>query len=177
MQRIKLSNITPGNKKINISNEELIKLNKVKSISEIAKSLNVSYQALSQHFKVNDMPIRKVDRTTIKMPKQYEYNENYFENIDNEHKAYWLGFIMADGCLIKKHKNRNGLTLSINLMSSDNLHLQKLIDDVGGNLRITYGKNPGSKFISDGKEVSIRPSKFCRLDINSKKLCNDLINH
>lgn len=26
--------------------------------------------------------------------------EDYFEVIDNEHKAYWLGFLMADGCIL-----------------------------------------------------------------------------
>jgi len=31
--------------------------------------------------------------------KGRSYNINYFENIDSEDKAYWLGFIQADGCL------------------------------------------------------------------------------
>ena len=29
--------------------------------------------------------------------KVYYLNENYFEKIDTEEKAYWLGFIYADG--------------------------------------------------------------------------------
>lgn len=33
---------------------------------------------------------------------KYRYNENYFENIDTEEKAYWLGFIFADGFITKK---------------------------------------------------------------------------
>ena len=28
---------------------------------------------------------------------EYNYNEKYFETIDSEHKAYWLGFLYADG--------------------------------------------------------------------------------
>ncbi len=37
--------------------------------------------------------------------KRKKYNENYFEQIDNENKAYWLGFIYADGYVRKKlHK-------------------------------------------------------------------------
>ena len=27
------------------------------------------------------------------------FNENYFETIDCEYKTYWLGFLMADGCI------------------------------------------------------------------------------
>ena len=28
-----------------------------------------------------------------------DYNRHIFDNIDNEEKAYWLGFIVADGYL------------------------------------------------------------------------------
>ena len=33
---------------------------------------------------------------------QAKINHDYFENIDSEHKAYWLGFIYADGSITKK---------------------------------------------------------------------------
>lgn len=33
------------------------------------------------------------------------YNENYFEKIDSEDKAYFLGLIAADGCIINNEKN------------------------------------------------------------------------
>lgn len=40
----------------------------------------------------------------------------YFSQIDTEYKAYILGFIYADGCLIKPNGNRQGrLTISIQL--------------------------------------------------------------
>ena len=29
----------------------------------------------------------------------YKINDRYFEIIDNPNKAYWLGFIAADGCV------------------------------------------------------------------------------
>ena len=32
---------------------------------------------------------------------KYSVNDNYFENIDSEDKAYFLGFMMADGNLSK----------------------------------------------------------------------------
>jgi hypothetical protein len=33
------------------------------------------------------------------MPK-YKFNENFFKDIDTENKAYWLGFLYADGCIL-----------------------------------------------------------------------------
>ena len=34
-----------------------------------------------------------------KVESWYRFNENYFEKIDTEDKAYFLGFIVADGCV------------------------------------------------------------------------------
>ena len=29
--------------------------------------------------------------------RKYSFNEHYFDNIDCQEKAYWLGFFAADG--------------------------------------------------------------------------------
>lgn len=42
------------------------------------------------------------------LSKRPKFNENIFENIDNQEKAYWLGFLMADGYVTK---NRLGISL------------------------------------------------------------------
>ena len=56
------------------------------------------------------------------------YNRNIFNKIDNEEKAYWLGFIVADGYLnINKHM------LRIKHGNRDRSHLIKFIKFVGGN--------------------------------------------
>ena len=56
------------------------------------------------------------------------YNRNIFNKIDNEEKAYWLGFIVADGYLnINKHM------LRIKLGNRDRSHLIKFIKFIGGN--------------------------------------------
>lgn len=36
--------------------------------------------------------------------RKYTFNFNFFEKIDNELKAYWLGFLYADGCIHKINK-------------------------------------------------------------------------
>ena len=55
--------------------------------------------------------------------KSPRINEEIFDCIDTEEKAYWLGFIYADGCnQLDKH------VFSINLSAKDIDHLEKLKD-------------------------------------------------
>jgi hypothetical protein len=60
--------------------------------------------------------------------RKYTLNENFFENIDSEEKAYWLGFISADGCV-----DRAGLHLIIALGRKDRDHLEKFISAINWN--------------------------------------------
>jgi len=50
--------------------------------------------------------------------KKYNYDESIFSDIKTEEEAYWLGFIMADGC------NINNKILRIDI--KDKGHLEKL---------------------------------------------------
>lgn len=56
------------------------------------------------------------------MGYKHTFNQDFFEIIDNEYKAYWLGFIAADG-YINKRGNTTGITLHI----KDINHLQKFL--------------------------------------------------
>ena len=51
--------------------------------------------------------------------RKYKFDFNFFEQIDNAEKAYWLGFIFADGSL--RHN-----TLRFGLVVEGKIHLQKL---------------------------------------------------
>lgn len=62
--------------------------------------------------------------------KKYTFNEDFFNSIDTEEKAYWLGFIVADGC-VHKDKNNN-YRLSIGLHDKDITHLHKFIVSLSG---------------------------------------------
>lgn len=48
----------------------------------------------------------------------YEFNENYFQNIDAEDKAYWLGILLSDGNLYKTQ-------MTLKLKRADRSHLEK----------------------------------------------------
>lgn len=58
-----------------------------------------------------------------------EYNRHIFDIIDTEEKAYWLGFIVADGYL-NKSKNM----LRIKLGDKDKHHLEKFIKFLNGDI-------------------------------------------
>ena len=45
--------------------------------------------------------------------RKYNFNENYFENIDSIEKAYWLGFIAADGYITRRKSGQAVLGLTL----------------------------------------------------------------
>jgi len=62
---------------------------------EISKKFDISLRQYYKLLKLNNIEQKsKVVR--------YKFNEDYFETIDTEDKAYFLGFIVADGCVSDK---------------------------------------------------------------------------
>lgn len=57
---------------------------------------------------------------------KYQYKENIFEVIDSKEKAYWIGFLYADGYI---HSRDNGWGIA--LKESDKEQLEKFIDFLG----------------------------------------------
>lgn len=56
----------------------------------------------------------------------YKFNESFFEDINSEEKAYWLGFVSADGGInIPGIGRDSGWVLCINLKKEDKEHLEK----------------------------------------------------
>lgn len=87
--------------------------------------------------------------------------ENYFEKIDSKEKAYWLGFIYADGCMVRHGKS---LEFVLSLSVKDENHLDKFIIHVGANiLKKKYSINKNSKMVV----IKIGNSIFTRHLFNS----------
>ena len=85
-----------------------------------------------------NMPLTSVNRYAIEFglrkPKKSiasvnPVNEKYFDKIDNFKKAYWLGFIMADGYTYKT-PNREKYELAIKIKSTDIDHLKEFAKDI-----------------------------------------------
>ena len=93
--------------------------------SDISKLLNRTNSAIE--LKASRLGLKKY-------PYMCDYH--YFDEIDTEEKAYWLGFITADGWINKNDKNNAGVT-GIELQYGDINHLKKFNKSIGGNYRIT----------------------------------------
>lgn len=93
--------------------------------------------------------------------KKYPFNEFYFENIDTPHKAYWLGFISADGFL---DELRN--YLEIGLAKKDEQTLLNFSKDIESNKPLYYQDKLNS--------VTGKRHPSCSLRIYSKKMISDL---
>lgn len=90
------------------------------------------------------------------MGYKYTYNENYFDNIDSEHKAYFLGLLLADGSIYN-----NKLTLSL---SGDDGYMV----DVFGK-EVSDGIYPRYKYLPNNSSKTAH-----RVTISNKKICESL---
>jgi len=94
-----------------------------------------------------------------KRHRKYILNEQYFEKIDSENKAYWLGFLMADGY-------NSGKFIRVDIQ--DIGHLEKLRDDIypnkdmpvrtkisSTNKCVYYLTIQDSKFVNDCEKLGL----------------------
>ena len=83
-----------------------------KNIKEIASILNIDRHIIGKYIRFKGYVYSKYNKCSI--------NSNIFNIIDTEEKAYWLGFLYADGNISIK-ENRIELSLS----EKDKEHLEK----------------------------------------------------
>jgi hypothetical protein len=130
------------------------------SIPKLSNKYNINTRKISNTLKDNGIQ--------IKGRRKFFYNENFFEKIDSKLKAYWLGFLFADGCV---RNIKSGYVLKIKLSGLDENHLMSFISHIESNqkeLRTETSKFKGS----NGKEYQ---STGKVLLVNSKKMVKDLI--
>jgi len=160
-----------------INQEEYIKIiemyNNWVSVKEIAKKYNVSTKPIYTILKKNNVNIRKCtdrqNKSDYCTNKKYDFNQDYFENINTPEKAYWLGFLFADGNVyipkIAEGKSKGG-SVDIALKVDDDYHLYNFLNCINGNMPIKY------------RNIKLNDNiyKSCRLQIGSIKMATDLLN-
>jgi len=85
--------------------EKILELSNNYSNKEIGKIYNIAPLTVSNLLKANGIKHKK---SRLKSMSNISLDENYFQIIDSKEKAYWLGYICADGCI---HKNCNKVSL------------------------------------------------------------------
>lgn len=92
-------------------------LNNNYTLKQLGKEFNCSYGSIRNLLNKHNISSRG-------NKQGYPRNEFYFSKIDTEEKAYWLGFLYADGCV---HSNNNEISLNI----TDKEHIEKFKQAIG----------------------------------------------
>lgn len=103
--------------------------------------------------------------------KQRVFNNRYFLNIDTPEKAYWLGFLYADGNVHIDVENHN-YEISMNLQRDDRYILERL-NSIFGNVFKIKDKDTPHRFIID----RYCDTQLSTLRMYSKQMANDLIKN
>ena len=139
------------------------KLNKDKNrpITHLARECNVTPETYRKY-------LREVGYDPKGVVYKYKANRSFFNEIDSEKKAYWLGFITADGNITIKRGSY--YILSISVAKKDKEILVKFLEDLEADFPIY------SKYSPDPNGSGKIFEQF-RVDISSKEICEGLIKH
>lgn len=129
----------------------LMKYKNIKTLCECTGYAQTSIRRYAHHFELEYLIENRTYSRNLKL------NENYFEVIDTERKAYWLGLIMADGC-VRNADSR--YCLSISLKNEDGYLIENFKNDL---------ESEANVYVDSYKRHSIK--------VWSKKLFNDLHRH
>lgn len=134
-----------------------------KSLRTIEKETHHGRNAISNMFKRLNI---QLDETRFH-PKKYTFNYNFFEKIDNELAAYWLGFMYADGCVLPRDCRGYGeQEFQLQLAIQDLEILEKFKEDLQSTYPITYDKSKHLK--------NINSQVMARCKYRSQKTVEDL---
>lgn len=118
-----------------------------KSLREIQKITGLSRKKVSFLLKKHEHEVTQ---------SKYKYNEDCFSVVDTEEKAYWLGFMYADG-----YVKKDGNEVIFHIHEKDKELLERFANFVGENLPLY--------------EHSKKTNNL-RVVINNKQIHDDLIN-
>lgn len=127
------------------------------SYSDLSKSLGRTQNSVKM----------KCKRLGLRRESEYFYDKSFFGEINTEEKAYWLGFIYADGYINygKKDSKSSSYELGIELSIKDIEHLKKFNKSINGNLQIR------TRF----RDAFGKTFEICSIRIHCKEMVEDLL--
>ena len=87
--------------------------------------------------------------------RKYNFDEHYFDNIDCQEKAYWLGFFAADGY---NHRSRG--CIEFRLHRQDREILEKF-----------------KSYLNANNPIGLYKKTYCNLSLYSRHLCEKLAEY
>jgi len=129
-------------------------INEGKTIKEMSKILNISISAIN----------RRCKELSLSVPNHHnalKFDNTVFDCIDSEEKAYWLGFLYADGNV---HSSSN--IVSISLKGDDIEHLQKFRQFLKAVASVKMGK----------VQLNNKEYKICNFSVCNKHFKQQLAN-
>ena len=92
----------------------------------------------------------------------YYINENYFEKVDTQNKAYILGFLASDGCLYKRKNNINAKGwIRLTLHNKDEYILKLMLNDMDATYPV--------------KTIKRKNGVYSNFNIVNEKIFQDLV--
>jgi intein/homing endonuclease len=144
------------------------------SCAKIGQDYNVKQQTINRLLHKNNVVVSN---------RKHQFNEDYFKEIDSAEKAYWLGFITADGYV---NEDRNFMI--IKLQERDKKHLEKFIQAINGDMNMIksqyhnitgnkqyYAEVNSKKFVNHLKNLNIRQAKSANEHVCKDKIPKEFI--
>lgn len=134
------SNIYSRARELNIKRKTKTELLNTHDIINDYCNLHMPNKDIIKKYQISESTLEKILHNNhiekYNHGRKYYFNEEYFDVIDDEHKAYWLGFIYADGS-----HNTDKYSLTINLQPRDSYFLEKFLNDIECTRQLTYCYN------------------------------------
>lgn len=128
---------------------------KYKTPNEVAKATGYPRTCITRYATKYNIYSVKYNRN-----KSNHVNEKYFANIDTKEKAYFLGFIMADGNMYQHEDGK--LQFSIKIKNTDKDILYKLANEIEFPIeKITQREEKRKGSITKCAEIKIYNQTFC----------------
>ena len=138
------------------SQKEIILNNLNKSSKELEGILKISHKKIIEYCKNNNIRLKHMKSS---------YDLDFFEKIDTEEKAYFLGLIYADGYILNGRKNRK---------ESDAVGLALTDLDVLEKFKKVLNSNHPINIYQDSRNKNWKPTG--RIIIYGEKITQDLIS-
>lgn len=133
------------------------------TLGQMSKLAHCNHHSITKYMRKHNL--ETLDEVRYSGVTKYTVDKHYFEKIDSSEKAYWLGYIVADGCIT--YEKCETYRLDFTISEQDREHLIQFKNAINSNApieeRVTY-------LDATGKEYS-----GVRLRINNSHMCKSLM--